>query len=67
MTKIFFISRGYRKAVIWTGNRDTRQRISQSTIRPNRGLTRLERYKAIERGFAELDINMPAFKATEKA
>lgn len=65
--KLFSISRGYRRAMVWTGDKSTGQRISVSTIRPLRGLTRQERYDSIKRGLTELGMKVPAYKAHEKA
>lgn len=49
---IYTISRGYTRCVVWTGAKN-HSRIGISTIVPDKGLTRRERYEIINKWLQE--------------
>ncbi len=60
---IYSISRGYRKVTAWQGSRMTHSRIGVFTCRPNTGLSREERHRAISAWlFKYFKISGPAYR-----
>lgn len=60
---LYSMSRNYTSLTIWEGDRKTRSRIGETTIRPNKGFTREQRYRILgEALFEQTGIPAPAYR-----
>lgn len=63
---IFSISRDYRQCTVWIGFPRTHQKLGQSTVTPNKGLTRLQRYEIISKWMKEQCGVKPDYVPTKR-
>ncbi len=61
----YSIAKHYRRVVVWTFDRRTRQRVSEADRRPDPGHTRRERHQLVCEFLTELGFKLlPAYEPT---
>lgn len=64
---IYKISRDYTRCEVWHGSRTFHNRIGTSTLTPDKGLTRKERYTVIVKWLtADFGLIGPSYRPTKR-
>lgn len=65
--RIFNISNGYSRCVVWHGSPASHDRIRVSVLTPDKDLTRKQKWETISRWlFGMFDITWPHYKPTKR-